>query len=131
MAILGHLAPKIKRGCLQALPPVPTPLLTLSGVQQSCSWCPCPWQEGWNQTIFMVLSNPNRSTTSAHLCSSPSRSEQLLAEQTWLCPQRQPRAWGKEQEEQSRCSGSCGSVDVPVAVCELCVCVCQSLCVCI
>lgn len=33
MAILGDLALKtvqIKRGCLQALPPVPTPLLTLS-----------------------------------------------------------------------------------------------------
>lgn len=34
MAILGHLAPKtveMKHGCRQVLPPVPTPLLTLSG----------------------------------------------------------------------------------------------------
>lgn len=132
MAILGHQAPKIKHGCLQALPPVPTPLLTLSEWNNPAHGCPCPLQEGWNQIfmIFMFLPNPNHSVTSAQLCSSPrarSRSSSWLSRPGCVhCASPKP---GKEQEEQSHCFGSCGCVDVPVAVCELCVCVCQSLCV--
>lgn len=56
----------------------------------------------------------------------------LSRSSTWLsrpgCVHSTSPRPGKEQEEQSRCSGSCGCVDVPVAVCELCVCVSVTVC---
>lgn len=127
MAILGQLVPRtrqIKRGCLQALPPVPTPLLTLSewnnpahgahthgrrvGIRGSLWSCP-------TQTIL----GPQPTSAPPHV----PEQEQLLAEQTWLCPQPQPKVW----------EGAGGAIPLlwKLWLCR-CACSCpRALCVCV